>query len=65
METKCGFLITPKDDSICQLRIDFDAFEMDAGSGVDKPCDRDYLEVFTEDHKILGEKILNSRVVGV
>ena len=52
----CLFGITIKDDSICQLRIDFDAFEMDAGSAVNKPCDRDNLEVFSGGSAPLGEK---------
>ena len=27
-------------------RLDFEEFELDGGSDVDKPCDRDFVEIF-------------------
>ena len=29
------------------MRLDFESFEMDGGSALDRPCDRDYMEIFT------------------
>ena len=28
-------------------RLDFEEFEFDGGSDVDKPCDRDFVEIFS------------------
>lgn len=52
----CLFRISIKDDSICQLRIDFDEFVLDAGSDVNAPCDRDSLELFSGGTTNLGKK---------
>ena len=52
----CLFRISIKDDSICQLRIDFDEFVLDAGSDVNAPCDRDSLELFSGGTTSLGKK---------
>ena len=52
----CLFRISIKDDSICQLRIDFDEFVLDAGSDVNTPCDRDSLELFSGGTTSLGTK---------
>jgi hypothetical protein len=51
----CLFRISIKDDSICQLRIDFDEFVLDAGSDVNAPCDRDSLELFSGGTTSLGK----------
>ena len=50
----CIFGISIRDDSICQLRIDFDDFSLDAGSEKNKPCDRDGLELFSGGSSDLG-----------
>ena len=34
-------------------RLDFEEFELDGGSDVDKPCDRDFIEIFS------GEVMVN------
>ena len=52
--TMCIFGISIRDDSICQLRIDFDDFSLDAGSEKNKPCDRDGLELFSGGSSDLG-----------
>ena len=47
MPTTCLFVITIKDNSICQLRLDFESFELDGGSAINKPCDRDVVEIYS------------------
>jgi len=37
--------LVPATDSVCQLRIDLVDFELDGGSAIDKPCDRDSVTV--------------------
>ena len=56
----CIFNIEIKDSTICQLRLDFQEFEMDGGSSVDKPCDRDAVEIFSGSSNGLG----NGRLCG-
>ena len=43
----CLYSLTVKDSSVCQLRLDFDAFELDFGSDQFSPCDRDSMEMIT------------------
>jgi hypothetical protein len=37
--------LVPRSDSVCQLRIDFLDFQLDGGSRIDTPCDRDSMAV--------------------
>ena len=37
--------LVPRDNSICQLRLDFLTFTLDSGSALDTPCDRDRVSV--------------------
>jgi len=43
----CMLQIQPRSENICQVRLDFEMFELDAGSENKKPCDRDSLTVGT------------------
>lgn len=61
MPTMCIFSLNIKDDTICQLRLDFDEFQLDAGSAIDKPCDRDAMEIFPGGSSDLG----NGRLCGL
>ena len=56
----CIFNIQVQDSNICQLRLDFLEFEMDGGSSIDKPCDRDAVEIFSGSSNGLG----NGRLCG-
>ncbi len=56
----CLFSLNVKDDTICQLRLDFEDFVLDAGSALDKPCDRDAVEIFSGGSATLG----NGRLCG-
>ena len=60
MPTLCIFGVSIKDDSICQLRLDFISFELDGGSAPNKPCDRDAIDIFSGDSTGLG----NGRLCG-
>ena len=45
--------LVPRDNDICQLRLDFLTFTLDSGSALDMPCDRDRVSVNTRDPNIL------------
>jgi hypothetical protein len=60
----CIFSINIKDNTICQLRLDFLEFELDGGSALEKPCDRDAMEIFTGGSGDLGNGRLCGRNTG-
>ena len=62
MPTMCIFGITIKDNSICQLRLDFESFELDGGSAINKPCDRDVVEIFSGRSTNLGTVLPDFRL---
>lgn len=61
LPSMCIFSINIKDDTICQLRLDFTEFQLDGGSAINKPCDRDSMEIFTGSSNDLG----NGRLCGL
>ena len=37
--------LIPCNEDICQIRLDFIEFQLDGGSTIDKPCDRDMFKI--------------------
>ncbi|TRY61732.1 hypothetical protein TCAL_01774 [Tigriopus californicus] len=50
----CLFGISILNANICQLRLDFEEFDLDSGSSLTSPCDRDSLEILSTGMSDLG-----------